>query len=84
MDRAPSSTWWHSHSWLGAEDTVTLDADSVSVPISVYTPSTVYTRTGFHEVTTESADIRLLRCALRRSASRRTNKEESKQCSNKK
>src|SRR6266446_9765770 len=57
---------------------VAIDAGSVSVPF------TVYAGTDFQEVPARSADIRLLRCALLASASRQTNKEESKQHRNKK
>jgi hypothetical protein len=57
---------------------ITLDARWVFVPF------TVPAGTDFQEVATGSADIRLLRCALWRSANRRTNKEESKQRRNEK
>jgi hypothetical protein len=57
---------------------ITVDAGRVSVPF------TVYTGTDFREVATRSADIRLLRCVLWGSISRRTNKEDSKQCRKKK
>ena|SRR2546426_3194274 len=50
----------------------------------VFIPFTVYTRADFQEVAARSADIRLLCRALLASAGRRANKEESKQCSNKK
>jgi hypothetical protein len=57
---------------------ITVEVDRVPVPF------TVYTGTDFQEVAAGSADIRLLRCALLASAGRRTNKENTNQCSNKK
>jgi hypothetical protein len=57
---------------------ITVDPGSVSVPF------TVYACTDLQEVATRSADIRLLRGALWAGAGSQTNKEDCKQCRNKK
>src|SRR5882724_9861923 len=62
-------------------------AQTGSIPLDpgrVSVPSTVYARANLQEILTRSADIRLLRFTLRRSATSRTNKEESKQRNNQK
>ena len=60
---------------------------------SVFVPFAVDAGTDFQKVPARSADIRLLRCAFltsagsrinKASAGRQTNKEDRKQCSNKK
>jgi len=63
---------------------VAIDAGRVSRPFTVYALFTVYAGADFQEVAARSADIRLLRRALLTSAGTRTNKEQCKQCRNKK
>jgi hypothetical protein len=55
---------------------IVVDSDRASVLF------TIYTRTGFQEVATRPADIRLLSGALLAGATRRTNQADSKQRKN--